>query len=70
MNLRTVIILSSEIFKFLYYIPAVQRIFIDLRPEPQIEIVIELFSFMLVIGKEQHAKYFNFLITLVIPRTS
>ena len=70
MNLRTANILISQILVSLY-VPAVQRLFIDLRPQPQIEIIIELFYFMLVKGKDDHAKYFNWLIDiLVISRTS
>ena len=42
--------------------PAIQRLFINLRPKPQIEIIIDLFSFMPVIGKKHHVKYFNWLI--------
>ena len=63
MSLGTANILIREIFKFLYCIPAIQRLFMDLRPEPQIEIIFELLPFyMLLIGKEHHATYFNWLI--------
>ena len=41
MNLGTANILICEIFKFRYCIPAIQRLFIDLRFEPQIEIIIK-----------------------------
>ena len=65
MSLGTANILIREIFKFLYIIPAIQRLFMDLRPEPQIEIIFELLPFyMLVIGKEHHATYFNWLIQI------
>ena len=65
MSLGTANILIREIFKFRYCIPAIQSLFMDLRPEPQIEIIFELLPFyMLVKGKEHHATYFNWLIQI------
>ena len=61
MNSGTANIIISEIFSFsITY--QLFRPFMDLRPEPQVEIIIMLFPFYAFIGKEHHAKYFNWLI--------